>query len=418
VATLDPEAERLPTDRNGRLLAYGNGRSYGDSCLVERGTLLDARRLNRILDFDADTGRLRCGGGMLLAELLAHVVPAGWFLPVVPGTQLVTVGGAIANDIHGKNHHREGSFGRHVTRLALMRSDGTTTECASDQNPEWFRATIGGLGLTGLIRWADLQLRPIVSRSIEAESIRFGHVSDFFAISRESDQSHEYTVAWIDCIASGQRLGRGWFYRGNHSTDGTLAAPRRAAKSVSFLSEPPMSLVQRPLLKFFNAAYYHRPADRSQTVDYQPFFFPLDRILNWNRLYGPAGFYQFQCVVPPEDSETVMASLLKETARSGQGSFLAVLKVFGDQPSPGVLSFPRPGATLALDFANRGAPTLRLLAALEGIVVEAGGAIYPAKDLSMSPEAFQSSFPRWQELESARDPAFCSRFWRRVTGCE
>lgn len=354
----------------------------------------------------------------MLSEVLARVVPSGWFLPVVPGTQHVTVGGAIANDIHGKNHHRRGSFGRHVQRLGLMRSDGSTTECTTDQNSEWFQATIGGLGLTGLILWAEIQLSPIASRLIESESIRFSQLADFFELSQESDRSHEYTVAWIDCLASGRRLGRGWFYRGDHSADGSLAAPPSPRNPVGFLSEPPVSLVQRPLLKLFNAAYYHRPVSRSRTLDFSPFFFPLDRIAGWNRLYGPAGFYQFQCVVPPENSERVVASLLRQTARSGQGSFLAVLKIFGDLRSPGVLSFPRPGATLALDFANRGTVTRALLATLEQIVMEAGGAIYPAKDLSMSAEAFQSSYPRWRELEKARDPAFCSSFWRRVTGCE
>ncbi|MEJ2538841.1 MAG: FAD-binding protein, partial [Gemmatimonadota bacterium] len=193
-----------------------------------------------------------------------------------------------------------------------------------------------------------------------------------------------------------------------------LEAPRR--RRLNFFLEPPVSLVNRLSLRAFNTLYYRRPLPRTSTVDYDPFFYPLDAVRNWNRLYGPRGFYQFQCVVPPESGPDAIGEILRQIAAHGSGSFLAVLKRFGDVPSPGLLSFPRPGPTLALDFPNRGDRTLRLLARLEEVAMEAGGALYPAKDACMSGDTFRRSFPRWEELEALRDPAILSDFWARVTG--
>ena len=198
-------------------LAYGNGRSYGDSCLNDGGVVIDMRGLDRFIRFDATSGRLTCEGGVLLADILRLTVPRGWFLPVTPGTQFVTVGGAIANDVHGKNHHVRGTFGRHVLALELVRSDGTRHVCSGQSNGELFRATVGGLGLTGVIEWAEIQLIPIAGSTIDAESIKFDSLDDFFALSRESDRAFEYTVAWIDCLHRGRRGSRGHFFRGNHS---------------------------------------------------------------------------------------------------------------------------------------------------------------------------------------------------------
>jgi FAD/FMN-containing dehydrogenase len=359
---------------------------------------------------------LRAGGGVLLSEVVARSVPAGWFLPVTPGTKFVTLAGAIANDVHGKNHHRAGTIGRHVRRFALLRSDGSRRVCSREENGDLFRATVGGLGLTGVILWAEIQLSPIHSRLVEVETIRFGRLSDFFQLSSESDLSHEYTVAWIDCLAKGPSLGRGWFIRGNHARGaGSLDSPKRGrSKNVFF--DPPFSLVNRYTLKAFNLLYYHRPVPKPGPTDFEPFFYPLDAVLNWNRIYGPRGFFQFQCVIPPQQGPEVVSELLQQIAALRQGSFLAVLKVFGDMDSPGLLSFPRPGPTLALDFPNLGEKTMALMKRLEAIAMEGGGALYPAKDACMSPETFQHSYPSWRELEAHRDPRCSSTFWRRVTG--
>lgn len=399
---------------DGVVLPFGNGRSYGDVCLNTRGTLLDTRRLDRILAFDTETGRIRCEAGVLLSDILDRAVPEGWFLPVTPGTKFVTVAGAIANDVHGKNHHRAGTFGRHVIAFELERSDGTRRVCRPDENSELYAATIGGLGLTGLIRWAEVQLIPVAGRAIDAETTRFPGLARFFELSAESDERFEYTVSWIDCLAKGDALGRGWYIGGNHAAEKDDGVPRR--RSLDFFVKPPLSLVNALSLRAFNLLYYHRPVPAAGPVDYDPFFYPLDAITRWNRMYGPRGFYQFQCVVPAADGEAVIRSLLDQTAKFRQGSFLAVLKQFGDLPSPGLLSFPRPGPTLALDFPNRGARTTELLATLERIVMDAGGALYPSKDACMSPESFEAAYPQWRALEALRDPAFDSDFWRRVTG--
>lgn len=406
----------LPTLSSGEtLLPFGNGRSYGDCCLNDEGVLLDARPLNSILSFDPESGIIRCEGGVLLGDILERCIPDGWFLPVTPGTKFVTVGGAIANDVHGKNHHRAGTFGRHVTRLALERSDRPQTQCSMASNAELFRATVGGLGLTGLILWADIQLRPIVSSRMDSETIRFHCLDEFFSFSEESDETHEYTVAWVDCTARGSALGRGWFFRGNHAISGDIGCVPPRRKGVNFMVDPPISLVNSVTLGMFNALYYHRPAPKPGPVSFEPFFYPLDAVLNWNRIYGPRGFFQFQCALPREAGREGLTDLLKQIRRHRQGSFLAVLKVFGDLPSPGILSFPRPGPTLAVDFPNRGAPTRRLLAQMEEITLEAGGVLYPGKDAVMSPAAFQVSYPNWALLGALKDPNISSNLWRRVT---
>lgn len=403
-----------PPGAGESVLPFGNGRSYADVCTARDGVLLGSRQRRAVLDFDPGTGVLRAEAGILLSEILDAFVPRGWFLPVTPGTRFVTLGGAIANDVHGKNHHVAGTFGGHVLRLRLVRSDGRTVECGPDREREWFEATVGGLGLTGLIDWAEIRLLPITSRSMDVASVRFGNLAEFFAVSSEMDPLYDYTVSWIDCLSGGRSRGRGWWYGGRHATDGglTLERPRRR---LNFFVEPPLSLVNRLSLRLFNALYYRRPVPRTAQADYDPFFYPLDAIRNWNRLYGPRGFYQFQCVVPPTAGEEAIGEILRQIALHGSGSFLAVLKQFGSVPSPGLLSFPRPGPTLALDFPNRGARTLELLARLEAVTMEAGGALYPAKDACMSPETFRRSYPRWEALAERRDPSIRSDFWDRVT---
>jgi FAD/FMN-containing dehydrogenase len=343
-------------------------------------------------------------------------VPAGWFLSVVPGTCYVTVGGAIANDVHGKNHHHAGSFGRHVRRFELLRSDGTRLICSPVENSDWFAATVGGLGLTGIVTWAELQLRPIQGPLMDVETIRFANLEEFFALCAESEHRCEYTVAWIDGLARGKQLGRGILQCANHAPETVFAGrPLRGATAVPF--SMPISLVNGLSSRVINTFLYYRQRGRvKRSKDpFQTFFFPLDGIRHWNRAYGPAGFYQYQCVVPPAVAQQATAELLDTMARSGLSSFLAVLKRFGAPASPGMLSFPREGVTLAVDFPNRGAALERLFEALDRTVSAAGGALYPAKDGRMPGALFRSGYPRWRDFSQYIDPACSSSFWRRTT---
>jgi FAD/FMN-containing dehydrogenase len=398
----------------GSVLPYGFGRSYGDSCLNDGGALLDVAPLDRLIAFDESAGVLRCEAGVSLAEILALIVPRGWFLPVVPGTKWVSVGGAIANDIHGKNHHRAGTFGAHVTGLEVLRSSGEQLLCSPLSHPELFRATVGGLGLTGLILWAEIRLTRIPGAGIAMERVRYDRLSGFSELAA-NDAEYEYTVAWLDCLARGRKLGRGLYLRGNHAPlNGALRSPLREPR-LRVPVNPPSGLLNRMTLSAFNTLYWRRQLSQTvrATVPYEPFFFPLDGIADWNRLYGRAGFLQYQCVVP-EDAGDVVRVLLERVSRSSEVPGLAVLKRFGNGRSPGLLSFPRPGLTLAVDFPFRGPSTLALLQSLDAIVREAGGAVYPAKDARMSPESFRAFFPQWETFAAQVDPKFSSSFWRRV----
>ncbi len=401
--------------RAGMLLAYGNGRSYGDTCLNAAGRLVDMRGLDRILEFDAEDGVITAEAGVLLGDMIARAAPHGFFPPVVPGTQFVTLGGAIANDVHGKNHHRRGTFGCHVVSLDLLRSDGRTYRCSLEENRELFAATIGGMGLTGLILSASLRLMPVRSPDVMQEARPFANLRDYFSLAEQADAENEYAVAWIDQLASGSGAGRGVLLTGNHAADGNRRYPVGGGRlAVPF--QPPVNVLNRPFLTLFNAAYRLDALRRkgSHRVSASGFFFPLDGVRHWNRLYGPKGLYQHQSVIPADAAPAVIPELLAATRESGQASFLTVLKRFGDVPSPGVLSFPRPGYTLTLDFPNRGAATRRLLDELDRLTVSAGGAVNPYKDARMPPDVFASSFPHWRHLERYRDAAFLSDFWRRT----
>ncbi len=398
------------------LLAYGNGRSYGDSCLNDGGTLIDARGLDDILAFDRETGLITCGAGLMLDHLLEIAVPAGWFPPVTPGTAFVTIGGALANDVHGKNHHSAGTFGCHVRAFELVRSDGQRLICAPDLNRELFAATIGGFGLTGLVTQVTLQLMPITSAEMAQEVLPFDNLAGFFEIANASDATHDYTVAWIDSLAGGRDLGRGVFFRANHAPASDEPLPREA-RALPFPLKPPVPLINRVTLSAFNWLYRKsQPRDGlTRRVPYRPFFYPLDRVRDWNRAYGPKGLRQFQCAVPLDKAPDTVAEMLRQTLAAGEASFLTVLKLFGDKPSPGLMSFPMPGATLTLDFPNRGERTERLLSRLDGLAIAAGGRVNPYKDARMSPATFAASFPCWQDFAAHIDPGFSSDFWRRVT---
>ena len=404
-------------DDSRSVLPYGQGRSYGDTCLNDGGVLLLTNGLDRFISFDAKSGILRCEAGITLADLLQLVVPQGWFLPITPGTKYVSIGGAIASDVHGKNHHGAGTFGRFVKKFELLRSNGVRILCSPEENPDWYRATIGGLGLTGLIVWAEIQLRPISNPLIQMESVRFENLDEFFELSSESDKTFEYTVAWIDCFSRGKSLGRGLFLRGNHLARLDKTPSLYQGRSVTVPFDAPNFLLNEYTARAFNWLFYHRQQRRlvERLTHYEHFFYPLDAVRGWNRLYGRRGFFQYQCVVRCGESSAPVRELINEVARSGRVPFLAVLKVFGEISSPGMLSFPKPGVTLALDFANQGEATLRMFERLDAIVLEHSGSVYPAKDVRMSPNNFKSFFPRWLEFAPYVDPKISSNFWRRVT---
>ncbi|MGA2552206.1 MAG: FAD-binding oxidoreductase [Burkholderiaceae bacterium] len=397
-------------------LAYGMGRSYGDACLNPNGVIWNTVGLDRFISFDAEQGILVCEAGVLLCEIQRLVVPLGWMLPVTPGTELITVGGAIANDVHGKNHHAMGSFGDHVMEMTLLRTDGEQRVCGPELNPQWFAATLGGIGLTGVILAAKLKLRRVAGPWLESETVPYSDLGEFFALADASEAAWEYTVSWIDCL-SGER-GRGLFFRANHAPAELQKTPtplRTKSRSVPLV--PPLSLVNRFSLRALNTAYRLANTWRSQraTVHYESYLYPLDHVLEWNRLYGPKGFYQYQSVLPRESGEDATKAMLKAIARSGQGSFLAVLKTFTRQ-SVGLLSFPRPGVTLALDFPNRGEATLKLFLELDAIVRDVRGRIYMAKDARMPRDLFESGYPRLPEFRGFRDPGISSAMSRRLLG--
>lgn len=395
-------------------LPLGLARSYGDSCLNENGALICTRHLNHFVEFNKERGTIRCEAGVTLADVLELVVPHGYFLPVTPGTKFVTIGGAIANDVHGKNHHAAGTFGCHVLQLEVLRSDNTRMLCSPTENADMFRATIGGLGLTGIILWAEFTLLKIPSAYILQENIRFNNVRDYLVHSRENDKRFTYVVSWIDCTSTGNHLGRGIFTGGNFTESDKPAVTTGAG--IPFPMDAPSFVLNKLTIKTFNVLYYNKQyKEHSQAVvHYNPFFYPLDAIHNWNKGYGKNGFFQYQLVIPFEGASDALQEILKQTSRFGKASFVTVLKNFGAMRSPGMMSFPKEGVTLALDFRNDGTETLRFMDSLDSIVRTANGRLYPAKDARMKGEDFRAWYPQWQEFANYIDPHFSSSFWRRV----
>ena len=393
-------------------IAYGMGRSYGDVCLNPGGVLWQTTGLDRFISFNENTGRLVCEAGVLLRDIQRLIIPRGWILPVTPGTQLITVGGAIANDVHGKNHHVLGSFGDHVKWLKLIRTDGTIIECGPDLLPDWFAATVGGFGLTGIITEVVIQLRRVPGPWLATETVPYANLDEFFHLADASEADWEHTVSWIDCVAKG---GRGLFMRGNPTVE-TRHEPKGQKLTMPFV--PPISLVNHLSLRPFNMAYFNlNKWQAGKSIShYESFFYPLDNLLEWNRMYGPKGFFQYQSVVPREIGRDAVQAMLKEIARSGEGSFLAVLKTFGNRQPVGMMSFPQPGVTLALDFPNKGERTLKLLSRLDAIVREAGGRLYLAKDARMPRDLFEAGYPRLSEFLQYRDPGMSSALSRRLIG--
>lgn len=405
--------EQLQSPRTG--IAYGMGRSYGDVCLNPHGILWNMSKLDRFIQFDEKNGRLVCEAGTQLGDIQKFFIPRGWALPVTPGTQFVTVGGAIANDVHGKNHHAYGSFGNHIRRLKLIRTDGTVIDCGPDLLHGWFAATVGGFGLTGVIAEAEIQLKQINGPWLEVEVQPYERLNDFFYIADRSQTDWEYSAAWIDCLSA--KNTRGIFMRANPASAAIHEPPPRNRRlSVPFT--PPLSLINRITLPLFNSAYFHINKWRAgrSLAHCQNFFYPLDAVRGWNRLYGPSGFFQYQSVIPRRWAHDAVAAMLTEITRYGDGSFLGVLKTFGRFSATGMMSFPQEGVTLALDFANRGAATQRLFERLDAVVQAAGGRLYLAKDARMPRSLFEAGYPRLAEFLRYRDPGISSALSRRLLG--
>jgi FAD/FMN-containing dehydrogenase len=401
----DPSDAPGAIESHSSLIPRGNGRAYGDAALNPNG-VLDMRPCGRILTFDPETGWIGCESGMMLADLLAFAVPRGFFVPVTPGTKFVTIGGMIAADVHGKNHHGAGTFGRHVASLDLLGADGITRRCSPTENADLFHATCGGMGLTGVILNATFRLIRIETPFIRQETLRAANLDAAMAIF-ENSSSWTYTVGWIDCLARGSSLGRGLIYRGEHAKADEVPSgkemPRRRVKRVPF--DFPNWALNRLSVSAFNALYYRKGKPGASIVDYESYFYPLDAILDWNRIYGRGGFVQYQCVLPKDASRAGLPELLARIAKAGRGSFLAVLKLFG-QGDAGFLSFPMEGYTLALDFpADTG--SFNLLLELDSIVAAHGGRLYLAKDARSSPAMLQLGYKhlgRFRALRRQIDP--------------
>ena len=433
--TLDCRLERLRRREDlpgmlqpgATLIARGNGRSYGDAALNSELTL-SMLAMNRMRAFDAGTGLLDCEAGVLLTDLLETFAPRGWFPPVVPGTRLVTVGGMVAADVHGKNHHRDGTFGAHVESLTLASADGAIRECSRTENADLFCATLGGMGLTGVILSVRFRLRPVETAFVMAETLAARDLDETMALF-EASRDWPYSVAWIDCLAQGAGLGRAVVTRGAFIERGALpphlaSNPLRPvpAGKLRVPADVPSALLNRVSIGLFNALFYRRGRGRARSgarpVHFDRFFFPLDRIEAWNRLYGRRGFVQYQCVLPKGESVAGVAALLERAAASGQGSFLAVLKLFGPA-GEGLMSFPLEGYTLALDFPLR-TGTLALLDGLDEITHRHGGRVYLAKDARCAPERMREGYPRLGAFKAVRaeaagvPPGFASELSRRL----
>ena len=404
-AVARPERLRLP--RAGRVLPRGLGRSYGDAAVPASAQtlVLETVRADRILAFEPSTGALTCEAGLSLAEILRVFVPRGWFTPVSPGTKFVTLGGCVASDVHGKNHHRDGSFGGFVSRLVLETADGRLVECGPDRERELFLATVGGMGLTGLITEATIRLKPIETPWMFVETEPAAGLTEMLDRLRHSGKDWPYTVGWIDCLATGSGLGRGIVIRGRHASRDEAPGLRlreSTARAVPF--DGPAWLLSPTLMRAFNTAYYQIQCRRTggRFVSQDAFFYPLDSLRDWNRLYGRHGFLQYQCVVPRAAGAPVLSEMLDCLSRAGAASFLAVIKDFGPE-SDAYLSFPLEGTTLALDLPYRGPATEALVHQLNATVIRAGGRIYLAKDAATRREDFERMVPRLPEWRRVRD---------------
>lgn len=393
----DIETLRALLARSKEVIPRGNGRCYGDSALAPQ--VISSLRYNKFLSFDDQQGIIRCQAGVLLSEILDVIVPRGWFLGATPGTKLITVGGAIASNVHGKSQHKTGNFSDRVIDLEIMLGDGAIVPCSPDKNADLFWSTCGGMGLTGYILNARLRLIPIETAYIRQESIRarnLDHIMDLF----EESADWTYVVAWVDCLAKGQQMGRGFLMRGELAG---LKDLKKAAhiqkplvlKQARKLNVPftlPGFVLNSWTVRLFNMLLYHKHPDRlvKSIVDYDQFFYPLDVILNWNRIYGNRGFTQYQFILPKAESRAGLMEILGKIAERGMGSFLAVLKLYGQQH--GYLPFAMEGYSLTLDFPIKEG-LFEFLDELDEIVLAHGGRLYLSKDVRMPKHMFMQSYP-------------------------
>lgn len=392
-----PESLQELLDSKDDVIAFGNGRSYGDSAI--NNNIICCRPYNYFLGFDESTGVLHVQAGVMLSEILEAFVKRGWFLSVTPGTRLITVGGAIASDVHGKNHHLKGCFSSCIESFSLMLADGQVVNCSQKDNSELFKATCGGMGLTGIVLDAKLILTKINSAFIDQQTIKTRNLEDTFK-AFEQNQETPYSVAWLDCLAKGENLGRSLLMLGDFRDDGNLRYQAKSKPGIPF-NLPGFSLNSWSI-RAFNALYYGKAsAGMSQKkVDIEQFFYPLDAIANWNRIYGKKGFVQYQFVLPKEASLAGMTEVLKRVSNLGKGSFLAVLKLCG-AANDNYLSFPMEGYSLALDFKIE--PGLfDLLDQLDQIVVQYGGRIYLAKDARVSKAVFEQGYSKIDQFRDIR----------------
>jgi decaprenylphospho-beta-D-ribofuranose 2-oxidase len=425
-----PERENEITDivRSNSETSYisrGLGRSYGDSSLNKQGGVILNTHLNKFISFDPETGVLEAEAGVPLKDILDIFVLKGFFLPVTPGTKYVTLGGAIANDIHGKNHHKDGNISAYIDQFSLLLASGETVNCSRGENSEIFWATIGGIGLTGIILTARITLIPVESAYIEVHYDKAKNLNEAFELFYEGDDDYQYSVAWIDCLASGNSLGRSVLMRGNHASAATL--PKKITNPLNLKEKNKLnvpfnlpSFVLNPFsIGLFNTLYYSSyQDDTTKIVGYDSFFYPLDSILNWNRAYGKKGFVQYQVVFPAETSKEALRELLKKLSEKKVSSFLAVLKSFSEG-NPAPLSFPFKGHTLALDIPIKDHSIFILLKDLDQFVIEQGGRTYLAKDAVLSPESVRKMYPElptFLDVKRQVDPnnVFSSSMARRL----
>lgn len=398
---------------SGGVIARGLGRSYGDAATNGGRSVILTERLNRFLSFDNTTGVLRAEAGVTMGDILKTFVPKGWFLPVTPGTKFVTLGGAVASDIHGKNHHRVGSFGKFVTELRMMLADGFVVDCSPAKTPELFWATVGGMGLTGVILEVTFRLVPIQAAYIRARSRYVSNLAEALRVLSDPAMDDNYSVCWLDTTRTGASLGQGLVFTGHH------AAPNEMPTGVKDLLAPhktkpglkvPISLpvLNGLFMKIFNRWYAMQNNKKDGYIShYDSFFYPLDAVANWNLLYGSHGMTQYQVVVPADNAAAVLGDMLRSLQSERFASFLTVLKRMGAE-SGGYISFPKEGFTLTLDVPLSGNPRLfRVLNEMDEEVIQAGGRVYLAKDSRMRPPAFRRMYPRlpeWQAVKSRVDP--------------
>jgi len=404
-----PEQLQELLSRDASFIPRGNGRCYGDASLAQ--TTISTLKFDKILSFDKSTGVFECQSGLTLDQILEVIVPAGWFLPVTPGTKFITVGGAVASDVHGKNHHIDGSFSNHILEMEIVLASKESLVCSPQLHPDLFEATCGGMGLTGIISRVKFQLKKIGTSFIRQKQVKASNLEELIQLFDEYNH-YTYSVAWIDCLKKGKDFGRSILMLGEHASledlnekqkQNPLQLPKK--KQINFPFNLPSWVLNSFTVKAFNFLFYQKNLKKeiNNVIGYEPFFYPLDAILHWNRGYGKNGFVQYQFVLPLEAKKGLI-EILNAISDKGLGSFLAVLKVFGKQES--IISFPREGYTLALDFPVKSG-LLEFLDELDQIVLRYGGRLYMSKDARMKPEILRQGYPgldRFKEIVRRYNP--------------